>query len=149
MEELIVGFDYTIWANRQWVATLPKFPDPARAEMVLRHLSYWQRNWLLRASLHIEGKEIDLLEEMPVGEALEKGSREWQDFLLRHADQDVKYERTEGGESSMALHRVARQLIYHSTYHRGHLRGLAEAAHVDDFPDTDWIFYSVDPQRSR
>lgn len=148
MEELIVGFDYTIWANRQWVAMLPKFPDPKRPEEVLRHMSYWQRNWLLRASLHIEGKEIDLFEDLPVGEALEKGAREWQDFLFRHADQDVKFERSEGGEFAMALHRIARQLIYHSTYHRGHLRGLAEAAHVGEFPDTDWFFYSLDSQRS-
>ena len=149
MEEMIVGFDYTIWANRQWVAMLPKFPDPARAEEVLRHMSFWQRKWLERASMHIEGKGVEMLDDVPVGEALEQGTREWQDFLFRHADQDVSFERTEGGQFSISLHRIAKQLIFHSTYHRGHLRGLAEAARVDEFPDTDWFYFSVDPQRSR
>ena len=147
MEELIVGFDYTIWANKKWVEVLPQFPDRARPEEVLRHMSYWQRTWLQRASLHIAGEEVDLLENVPIGDALEQGARDWQNFLYRHAEQDVSFVRQEGGEYSISLHRIAKQLVFHSVYHRGHLRGLAESAGVEDFPDTDWFYFCADQER--
>lgn len=146
MEELVVGFDYTIWANRQWVETVAKFPDPTRANEVLRHMAFWQREWLRRATQHIEGKTIDMLDDIPPGEALEQGARDWQNFLYRHSDQDFKYQSLENEENSLPLHLIAKQLIFHSTYHRGQLRALAEEIGVD-FPDTDFIFFSWDQSR--
>ena len=147
MEELIVGFDYTIWANKRWLAALDNFKDRERAERVMRHMAFWQRNWLKRASLSITGEDVDLLEDVPVGESLERGARDWQAFLFRHADQDVSFVRTEGGAMKFRLHMIAKQLIGHGFYHRGHLRGLADAEGLEDFPDTDWFFYCIADDR--
>jgi uncharacterized damage-inducible protein DinB len=37
---------------------------------------------------------------------------------------------------------IAHHVINHGTYHRGHLRGLCDAAEFTEFPDTDLIkFY--------
>ena len=147
MEKLILGFDYTIWGNRQWVEILGRFPDPVRAEEILRHMSDWQRRWLQRASLHITGEDVDLLRGLGVGEALEQGARDWQSFLLVHADQDVAFTRDDAVDHVTPLHCIAQQLVFHSAYHRGQLRGLAEAQGLDEFPDTDWFYFCNDPAR--
>lgn len=44
--------------------------------------------------------------------------------------------------SEHMLSEVAHHVFNHGTYHRGHLRGLADAAGFEDFPETDLIrFY--------
>ncbi len=139
---LAEGFDYDVWANRRWIAALPLFADDTRPREVMQHIYFAQRIWLLRAH---EWLGLDA-PDLPEGWSPEKMERVMAEFqsLLSNADLDQVHHWTrmrDGLARSNTLGQIVRHVINHGTYHRGHLRGLAEAAGIADFPDTDYIFY--------
>lgn len=56
-------------------------------------------------------------------------------------DQEVAYVNMAGQHYVNTVEQIALHVINHGTYHRGHLRGLAESEGLDDFNDTDLILY--------
>ena len=132
-EDLSEMFDYDRWANSRWL-------DPAKAlgaEDVLLHIVQAQVIWLCR----IEGTQIwkVTLPELPLH--MERIGRGWRRFLLG-ADfgQVVQYQNFQGEHCENTISEIVRHVINHGTYHRGHLRGMAEERGLE-FPETDFIAY--------
>lgn len=141
-EHLAEGFDYDQWANRRWADALPLFSDDSRAREVMQHIYFAQRIWLLRSCEWLGTEAPDLPEEWSL-ENMERVGSEYKK-LLGSADLEQVHNWTrmrDGLARSNTLGQIVRHVINHGTYHRGHLRGLAEAEGISDFPDTDYIFY--------
>lgn len=136
-DHLIEGFDYDLWANRAWLPVVERFPSPDEARAVLRHNVEAQRIWYLRCA----GGTGDLDMPEDLGEAMEKFHRLWVD-LIRDGDPGayVSYER-DGTTYHHTLEQIARHVLNHGTYHRGHLRGLCSALGIEEFPETDFVVW--------
>ena len=133
-DQLIRDFDYDIWANERWLVALPTLPFAPRAEVVLRHILSCHRYWLGLAWSEDElSPEPDDLRQ-----ALREAAVAWQTFLA--LSDPIAFAAIPMGDGKVEFWMVgdvARHVLTHGTYHRGHLRGLAEAANTLDFPDTD------------
>ncbi len=130
------GFDYDLWANRKWLEALPNLPFEAQARRTLDHIVGAQHIWLTRCLSEEEaGQRLsDLAQDL---EAKHAGWTE----LLRTCDPGafVSYTTLSGDSWFNTVEQIARHVVNHGTYHRGQLRGLAEAAEFMDFPETDLI----------
>lgn len=126
-------FDYDRWATQRW---MPVAEQLDRKDILL-HILQAQIIWLAR----LEGT----VRWTPTWEGfaleLDRSVRSWQRYLfgadLGHV---VAYTTSQGDPFENTVSEIAQQVINHGTYHRGHLRGLAEAAGID-FPETDFILY--------
>lgn len=140
-EFLLRGFDYDVWANRKWIEALGRFPDGTEALNVFEHIVNAQRVWLLRC-----GIVVQQVENVAFSDLIQSYSSTWKGFL-EDADLNAEIEYTSfaGDEYISLLGDIASHVINHGTYHRGHLRALAERAGIE-FPETDLIAYSRKPQ---
>lgn len=136
-QDLIGRFDYDIWANRLWIEALPRLPFRERAEAILVHILGCHTGWYASAAKTDRAERTEDL-----GKDLEAAATAWKD-LLRQGDPGVvvEFTRRNGDVLRLSLADVAAHVANHGTYHRGHLRGLAEAAGTTDFPDTDLVFF--------
>lgn len=136
---LIQGWDYEDWANRHWLAQLPKFTVPERAQKVMVHIVAPQRFWLDLIN-GVPGT-FDVYDATPLTEeAFSSVAEGWKDVLSR-LDPETTFDMTrfDGSKWRYRAFDAARHVLNHGTYHRGHLRGLAQAEGWDDFEDTDWV----------
>lgn len=103
-------------------------PDEPRFREVFDHIVWAQEIWLGR--IQPEFGE-------PTGDR-ERAADGWTQ-LLQDADLDriVDFRYRNGQPGRRTVAEIALHVINHGTYHRGHLRGLAEARGIDDFPETD------------
>jgi uncharacterized damage-inducible protein DinB len=140
-------FDYDLWANRRWVNAVHHFKDQERVVDILRHILTAQRIWLERLDRQENASSnVDMLDNLPLQEAFEKSSSDWKQFLANHdLDWILRYTRDNGIEYAIPLADVARHVLNHGTYHRGHLRGLAEAEGLTEFDDTDYAIFARTP----
>lgn len=130
--------DYDLWANRRWLPALENMPDPAVARQIFSHIFVAQHKWLAVVMSEEEAPAL----ESGLEQAMERLYLAWRDILM-HGDPNafVSHER-DGHAYFHMLSEVAHHVFNHGTYHRGHLRGLADAAGFEDFPETDLIkFY--------
>jgi hypothetical protein len=58
------------------------------------------------------------------------------------AEKTLEYVDMAGAPRALPFGAVANHVANHGTYHRGHLRGLAEGQMVKDFPDTDYSIWA-------
>lgn len=133
------GFDYDHWANRLWLEVLPRLPFEARAKEILHHILKAQHIWLERC---ISEEEVRSFSDDLASESV-RLNEAWKD-LIRICDPEafVSYTNSRGESFFNTIEQIAKHVINHGAYHRGHLRGLAEAAGTDEFPETDLIrFY--------
>ena len=135
---LLTGFDYDLWANERWLNALPKFKDQARAEDALQHVWLAQVAWYSR----IHGIDSDPFEvhkdRKADSEVLRASHNDWKSFL-QSADLDRTFVVPRGDrEYRFCVADIAHHVLNHGTYHRGHLRGLAQAEGWDDFQETDY-----------
>ncbi len=134
---LIEGFEYDLWANLHWIEALPNLPFSEKATQILNHIAMAQRIWVERSygSGEVPAFGSDLRENFRIVHDA------WKD-LIQICDPNayVAYER-EGVIHHQMIVDIARHVINHGTYHRGHLRGLCDAAGITDFPETDYIRY--------
>ncbi|MCW5941529.1 MAG: hypothetical protein KIS66_04815 [Fimbriimonadaceae bacterium] len=132
---LIDGFRYDLWANRAWLAVLPRLADPEDGRQVLRHILNAQIVWRAR----IVGTTPEIATEVDDG-SLESSALAWIGLLEeRDLGEVVSYRTTLGVAYDQPLHEIAYHVVNHGTYHRGHLRGLADAQGMSDFPETDFV----------
>src|SRR5690349_20714514 len=70
--------------------------------------------------------------------SLRATNAEWKE-LAGSADLEARKtaRRPDGSQYSFRVGDIARHVLNHGTYHRGHLRGLAHAEGLEDFEDTD------------
>lgn len=136
---LIKGWDYDLWANLKWLPTIQKFKDSVRAEKVMVHIIAPQRFWLDRI-LANEGS-FEVYDATPLdAEWFIRVAEEWK-VALESIDPESTFEvtRPDGSRWRHRTFEATRHVLNHGTYHRGHLRGLAQAEGWDDFEDTDWV----------
>lgn len=135
---LHTGFEYDLWANRQWLTALGGFTDLLPAQSVLDHILAAQRIWLERigAQVPVQTEDTSLADRFGVV------TRVWTAVVgTADLDQAITYRTFAGDDYTDSLSRIALHVINHGTYHRGQLRGLAQAEGRTDFPETDLIRY--------
>lgn len=137
MRDLLAdGFRYDLWANLKWLSVLDRFEDRARAEAIFRHILGAQRIWLARS---LSEEEVPALPE-PLAEGFRLINAAWLEFLrISDPEAFVSYTNFKGESWFSTVEQIARHVINHGTFHRGQLRGLAQAEGWDDFEDTDLI----------
>lgn len=137
------GFLYGLWANTKWLEALPLFQDRPRAERVLGHVLFAETVWLDR----IEGRDLTYPgpDQVPVPslDLFQESCDRWLAWLpTADLDSRMTFARFDGTRFSTVLSDVVRHVVNHGTYHRGHLRGIAETEGWDDFEDTDWVAWA-------
>lgn len=137
-DALIELQDYDLWANQKWLPALAGMPDPAVAEQIFAHILVAQHKWL---AVVLSEEEVAPLTEDYEGQ-MNRLYHAWRD-VLQHGDPNafVSHER-DGQAYFYMLSEVAHHMFNHGTYHRGHLRGLADAAGFEEFPETDMIKFT-------
>lgn len=136
--DLLERFDYDLWANKQWLPTLGKFKDISRAQATFEHILTAQRVWLSRLGVEVSQAG----EDMSVGDLLALVNRAWKMVLTDGMiEQPVVYQNRSGMEFSNTVGQIAAHVVNHGTYHRGQLRGQAQAEGLDQFPETDLIVF--------
>ena len=135
-DQLADGFRYDLWANLKWADALQRFQDRERAELVLRHVLNAQHVWLTRS---LSAEEVPNLPE-DLSEGFQVMKTAWIE-VLRISDPEafVSYTTFKGEPYFDTAEQIARHVVNHGTYHRGHLRGLAQAEGWEDFEETDLI----------
>ena len=144
-------FRYDLWANRQWLDTLLKFPEPKRPDEVMTHILASQWIWLQRCNDGLNlGLSLPAKPEAPSVTLAEELSSLWLTVLSTVQPQTVlKYQNLAGEPMQLPIVDIATHVANHGTYHRGHLRGLAEAQMVTDFPDTDFSIFARETLAAR
>jgi uncharacterized damage-inducible protein DinB len=132
------GFDYDRWANRQWLNNLGGFKRIERAHQILEHILQAQQIWLKRCDVEIPRQEDDI----SLHELFDSTAMMWI-MVLEQTDPDevISYANLSGQRFAQPIAQIALHVINHGTYHRGQLRGLAEADGYTTFPETDLIFF--------
>lgn len=140
--ELTAFFEYDLWANRRWAVYLSgrRWPEPESA--IFRHILSASTIWLLR----LEG---DSPAAMPSPATDDPTMVDLHDKWLRvvtnrDLEEVIHYKRVNGEALSSRVGEIARHVANHATYHRGEIRGLCRAAGLDDFPETDYIRFSLE-----
>lgn len=137
MVALTEGFRYDLWANRIWLSHLGAFKNMNRPLEILEHIHGAQVIWLIRCGVEFGDSKKD----MSLADLFADSTEIWIQFLKdRELDEPLTYNR-EGVDYTHTLGEIAMHVINHGTYHRGHLRGLAEGDGYIDFPDTDFALY--------
>jgi uncharacterized damage-inducible protein DinB len=138
---ILEGFTYDAWANRRWADRLGSFNDPERANRateILMHILDAQRIWLTRCGAMVEFDKRD----EHLGAFAESSAQAWRMFIeMSSLEETIDYRTMAGDPYSNTIGEIALHVINHGTYHRGHLRGLAELEGLKDFQDTDLILY--------
>ncbi len=136
---------YDLWANRLWIDTLIKFPDPKSPNEVMTHILYGQWLWLDRCNGYFQlGLDLPAKPEAPSSTLAEELNQLWLSILNQvPPDKRLEYTNMAGQHISIPFSDVAFHIANHGTYHRGHLRGLAETQLVTDFPETDFSRWAV------
>ena len=137
MRDLLAdGFRYDLWANLKWLSVLDRFADRPRAEAIFQHILGAQRIWLARS---LSEEEVPALPES-LAEGFPMISEAWLEFLrISDPEAFVSYTNFKGESWFNTVEQIARHVVNHGTFHRGQLRGLAQAEGWDDFEDTDLI----------
>jgi uncharacterized damage-inducible protein DinB len=136
---LIRGFDYDLWANERWLAVIDQLPDPDHARDIMKHVALAQHVWLSR----LGRVDREFPADRPLEETLARQTELWKSTLAA-VPLGLLFNWTrlrDGVARQGTLEDIARHVINHGTYHRGHLRGLADAAGFNDFEDTDFALF--------
>ncbi|HEY3780977.1 MAG TPA: DinB family protein [Fimbriimonadaceae bacterium] len=135
---LKAGFEYDRWANRAWLSSLNGFKNLDRPFQVLDHILKAQMIWLERCGMDHQ----QIREDQPLENLFGQLAEAWIQLLdAADLDEVIDYTNLRGEPYSEPLAQIAMHVINHGTYHRGHLRGLAEADGFTNFPETDLILY--------
>lgn len=121
-----------LWAATRWEEALAGCPFSTRAREVLDHHAAASRRWQERVSGWLG------LPAPSGAPGLDETAAWWQEAAASHPlDQRFTWVRRNGSERESTLADVLTHLPLHGWYHRGQLRGLAQAAKWDGFPETD------------
>lgn len=133
------GFNYDLWANRQWLASLGGFDGQMlKAQGILEHILGAQRIWLGRCGMTVFTEEVNVR----LDDLFQIATRAWQSLLEGSTGYElITYQNSLGEEYTNTLSQIGYHVLNHGTYHRGQLRGLAESVGFLDFPETDLILY--------
>ncbi|HTQ09592.1 MAG TPA: DinB family protein, partial [Fimbriimonadaceae bacterium] len=127
------GFEYDLWANREWMRYLEALGRPEPDWTILRHVLSAQEIWLRRC----QGEAPTTMPQPEADEnTLATLNREWLAIVdADDADRGVSYRNTKGMPFAQTMGQIAVHTIDHGTYHRGELRGLCRSRGDECFPD--------------
>lgn len=132
------AFDYDRWANQQWLDGLSGFKNIDRAFKVLEHILDAQFTWLSRCGAIVHPQSEDL----PLKTLFDDSHGGWLTLVSStEFDEPIVYQNSRGQEFTQSFGSIVSHVINHGTYHRGRLRGLAEAEGYENTPETDLILY--------
>ncbi len=111
---------------------------------ILHHIAAAQWIWLTRIQDSLGDKESRMPEPVALNEGVFKGLHDaWLRINKGWPDQEeIRYSNSKGEKHSNTLDEITTHVLNHGTYHRGQLRGLAEAEDFSDFEDTDFIRFT-------
>ena len=136
-EMLRKGFEYDFWATMRWYNAVRLMRDQEHASPVIQHILTVQRIWLERCGYPVEG-----IPRAATRVAFEAASEGWLKLIsTQPLDKMISYKDKRGRDQARALGEIAWHVINHGTFHRGHLRGLAQAEAFEEFADTDMVIY--------
>jgi uncharacterized damage-inducible protein DinB len=134
---LLQGFDYDRWANDHWIETLPNLTSVDRARTVMDHILGAGESWADRC-----GFPLSPVDREDLRERARRNAEEWKRALTeRDVHSSFSYLNRQGEPNVRTLEEIARHVVNHGTYHRGHLRQIAETDGIRDWPDTDVIYF--------
>lgn len=133
---LLALLDYEEWANQLWRQVVPDMNDPARGFAIMRHILSCYSGWAPSVSNWVEPSELNPSNEELWSQLYEK----WRD-VIQSEDLDRVVEFGPGRRARVG--ELVHHVLNHGTYHRGHLRGLAEAQGFVDFPETDSVRWFI------
>jgi uncharacterized damage-inducible protein DinB len=137
IELLRKGFEYDLWANTRWYSAVRLMKDQEHASPVLQHVLTVQRVWLERC-----GVDVTEIPRAATRAAFDMANKAWVDLLgSQPLDKTYEYLDFRSRPHKRELGEIAWHVINHGTFHRGHLRGLAQAEGFDEFADTDLIYF--------
>jgi uncharacterized damage-inducible protein DinB len=134
-EWLIETWSYNTWANLRWLPVAPT----CGGEDVMRHILQVEGRWLQRLKGETPTRDQTVDETQ-----IRKNEAEWAEFLAT-CDFDRVLEIVgvfDRGTVHMSCKEIALHALNHSTYHRGHLRRLAEEAGID-WPESDRCYWTI------
>ena len=135
---IIQAFNYDRWANKQWISRIGGFKNFDRPYAILEHILSSQETWLKRCGAEIYPQTTD----MSLVELFDLTTQGWIAVVEGSSfDDPIAYTTSIGNSYVQPLGHIALHVINHGTYHRGQLRGLAEADGYTNFPETDLILY--------
>jgi uncharacterized damage-inducible protein DinB len=142
-ELLRTGLEYDLWANMRWYNALRLMKNQEKASPALQHILTTQRTWLERC-----GAAVDDIPRAATRAAFEAANQAWLQLVAGQSlDKMIAYNDSRARPHQRALGEIAWHIINHGTFHRGHLRGLAQAENFDEFADTDLIDFFDDGQK--
>ena len=127
---------YERWANDQWLQALPSFKDQAESNRIFRHIIGCYADWAMDVNPDFKMTE----EELVIPDSMEGLYELWEAVSARWPLADVA-ETGPGGH--LTFGEIVQHVLNHSTYHRGQLRGLAQAEGREDFPETDFARWAL------
>ncbi len=136
-EMLRIGFEYDLWANMRWYNALRLMKSQESASPALQHILTVQRTWLERCGVPVED-----IPRAATRAAFDSASAAWTQLLAsRPLDSMIAYKDSRGRDRTRQLGEIAWHVINHGTFHRGHLRGIAQAEGFEEFSDTDLVIF--------
>ena len=136
-EMLRLGFEYDLWATMRWYNAWRLMKNQEAASPVLQHILTTQRTWLERC-----GVPVDSIPRAATRISFEAASAAWLQLLANESlDKVIEYKDSRGRDHKRQLGEIAWHVMNHGTFHRGHMRGLAQAENFDEFADTDLIYF--------
>ncbi|HWD39574.1 MAG TPA: DinB family protein [Fimbriimonas sp.] len=137
---LLEDFDFDLWANVQWLTAAQNMPKPERPLEVMGHIGWASDIWYSRVA-GIPFEPDPKLEPS----VFEARTSLWKELLAKDdLDRIVSYRSLAGDPYRRTVEAIARHVIDHGTYHRGQLRGLAEAQQYENFPETGLYLFFMD-----
>lgn len=130
-QALLQRWEYEEWANGEWLKALPNFQNSSRAASVFKHIYSCYSGWAHYVSDWPKGFDVELNvdRDAPLLNVV------WRK-VINESDLDSSFDLSDKGK--MKVLDLIQHVMNHGTYHRGHLRGLAEAEGLKDFPETDY-----------
>ena len=137
---LLQGFDYDLWANGKWLRALGRFRDMGRPQEILEHILTAQRHWLAVCGVQFSQNDVNVA----WADIFRDVADAWKEFVeATDLDSVIDVSKPGGSEESLTLMELTWHVLNHGTYHRGHLRGLAEREGWDP-PGTDFLDFVLE-----
>ncbi|MBI1332398.1 MAG: hypothetical protein GC165_05925 [Armatimonadetes bacterium] len=133
------GFEYDLWANKQWLDCLDRTGAGEPDRSLLQHILGSQLIWAMR----LAGESPTAIPKPDLTvETMETINAKWLGLLETiDLQSSIEFRRTTGEGARAVISWIVQHAINHGTYHRGELRGLRRARGDEDFPETDFIGY--------
>jgi len=143
VEMLRKGFEYDLWANLRWFNAAQLMKKQDTASPVLQHILTAQRTWLERC-----GAPVDTIPRAATIASFGAASKVWLQLISSQPlDKVIDYQDGRGRDQHRPLGEIAWHVMNHGTFHRGHLRGLAQSEGFEEFADTDLALFFAEERK--